>query len=163
MSNFNNPKLEYYLHGIFEFGVFTKGFNGIWETVSGILILISGKPIFAHLFSSLTRKELVEDPHDRFIDYIIWVMQNIPANAKKFAAIYILIHGILNIFLAIQLQRKRLWAYLITIGANIIFIIYQIHRISLYHSRILTLVTVWDLLFIILAWHEYKHQKNLNI
>ncbi len=144
MSN----RFERYWHTFFEFGVLIKGFNGVLETVGGVLILFLSKSAFGSLFSFLARGEL---------------LQNLPAGAKTFAAIYILLHGILNIFLAIQLYRNRLWAYLATISAMILFIFYQIYRINLHHSITLTVVTIFDLLFIALAWHEYQYQKRIIV
>lgn len=106
------------------------------------------------------RRELLEDPHDLLIDFLGRVFQNLSAEAKIFAAIYIIAHGLLNIFLAIQLYRNRLWAYLVTISAMIIFVSYQIYRIILYQSGLLLGVTLFDLLFIILTWHEYRYQNT---
>ncbi len=142
---FKDSKLERYLHGFFELGLFMKAFNGIWETIVGLLILISHGTIFSRLLTFLARGELLKDSQTRI-----------------FAITYILIHGILNIFLAFQLYRNRLWAYKITIASMIIFISYQIYRIYLRHSGFLTVLTIFDIVFVILTWHEYKHKKALN-
>ena len=32
MAKFKGSRFERYWHAIFEFGVFIKGFNGVWET-----------------------------------------------------------------------------------------------------------------------------------
>jgi len=140
---FKDSKLERYLHGFFELGLFMKAFNGIWETIVGILILISHGTVFNKLLGFLARGELLKD-------------------SRVFATTYILIHGILNIFLAFQLYRNRLWAYKITIASMIIFISYQIYRIYLRHSGFLTVLTIFDIIFVILTWHEYKHKKALS-
>ena len=153
-------KLEKYWHGLFELGIFIKGFNGIWETVSGFLFLFFSKNALTGFFFFLARGELLEDPNDRVVGYVANLLQNISNNAKVFAAIYILGHGVLNIFLAIQLYRNRLWAYLITIGLMIIFIGYQIYRINLHHSYPLIVLTVFDFLFVTLTWHEYRYQAS---
>jgi len=156
-----NSKIEYYYRQIFELGIFLKGINGIWETIAGLSILIVGKARFANLFSFLARREIIENPHDRIINLGAQLLQGVDS-AKTFVGLYFLIHGVVNIFLSIQLYRNRLWAYLVTIWVMVVFIAYQIHRISLYHSRFLMAVTVYDLLFTILTWHEYNYQKSLR-
>jgi len=150
-------------HELFEYGVFIKGLNGIWETVSGLLTLFLSKATFSKWFYLIARNELLEDPNDKFVNFLARALQNLSNNTKTFAALYILIHGLLNIFLAIQLYRDKHWAYPVTIGIMLIVALYQIQRISINHSLILTAITLLDLLFILLAWHEYKyHQEKLN-
>ncbi len=145
---------------LFKFGVLIKGFNGILETISGLLVLLLSKVTFSYWFYLISRNELLEDPNDRLINFLAQAFKNISSNTKMFAAIYILAHGLLNVFLAIQLFRKRLWAYLFTIGAVLIFMSYQVYRISVHHSVVLTAITIFDALFIILVWHEYKYHKK---
>jgi len=163
MPNLKDSKLIRYWHAFFELAVFIKGFNGIWETVSGFSVLFFSKAAFSKLFSFLFRNELLENPHDSFIDFMAQAMQNLSTGTKRFAAIYILLHGLLNIFLAIQLYRNKLWAYLVAINVIIVLIFYQIYRIALHHSLFLTVITIFDALFIILTWHEYQYQKTLTL
>ena len=128
---------EKYWHKFFEIGVFVKGFNGIWETLSGLLVL--------------------EDPSDHLINFLAGVLQNFSREAQTFAALYILIHGALNIFLAVQLYRGKKWAYLFVINVTTLFVLYQIYRIGIHHSLLLTILTIIDILFVVVAWHEYRH------
>lgn len=150
-------------HDLFEFGILIKGFNGAWETVSGLLVLFLSKATLSSWFSLLiVRNELLEDPHDKFINFLADALQNFSNNTKTFAALYILSHGLLNIFLVIHLRRDKHWAYLVTIGATVMFMLYQIYRISLHHSLILAVITIFDAFFIMLAWHEYKYHRDKN-
>ncbi len=151
---------EKYWHGFFELGIFIKGFNGIWEMISGITFLFFSKNALTRFFFLLARGELLEDPNDRVVGYIANLLQNISNDTKIFAAIYILGHGILNAFLAIQLYRNRLWAYPVTVGAMMIFIGYQIYRVVLHHSLTLLILTVLDALFVVLVLHEYRTQRD---
>lgn len=155
----NNSKFETVLYDIFEFGILIKFINGIWEILSGFFILFLSKETINKLFHLLASKELLEDPNDFFINFSSKLLGNLSHDTQIFIAVYILIHGFLNLFLAIQLYKDRIWAYLATITVMIIFIFYQIHRIILHHSTVLIIITVFDVLFIILTWHEYKRKK----
>lgn len=159
----NNSKFEIILYDIFEFGILIKFINGVWETISGFFILLSSKAVIERVFNFLASKELLEDPNDFLMNFLLKFLENLAHNTQIFIGVYILIHGFLNLFLAIQLYRDKLWAYLMTIGVMIVFILYQIHRIILHHSIVLIAITIFDILFVILAWHEYKRKKYLEV
>lgn len=152
-------RFENTLHQIFELGIAIKALNSIWELFSGFFILFAGRELLNRIFNFLAYRELLEDPNDFVLGVISPLLQNLSHGAQMFIAFYLLFHGILNLFLAIQLYRERIWAYLANISVTIIFIFYQIHRIYLFHSVLLTIITVFDVLFIILTWHEYKYKK----
>lgn len=147
-------------HELFEFGVFLKGFNGIWETISGAMFLFLSRGTITNWFFLATRNELIENPNDKVIIFFARVLQNSLSHTKVFAALYLLVHGLLNIFLAVQLYRDKHWAYLVMIWTIIIFIGYQIYRISIHHSIALIFFTIFDIFFVILAWHEYKYRRD---
>jgi uncharacterized membrane protein len=153
-------KVEYVLRKIFQVGIFTKALNGLWETTVGVLIIYLHPSRIQGVFNFLGERELFQHPRDGLIRYGMHALQT--HGTREFVAFYFLIHGIINLFLAIQLYRNRLWAYIATISISSIFIIYQFHRIDLYHSRLLMLVTIYDILFTLLTWHEYKHQKSIR-
>lgn len=163
ISKNNYPKFEKVLHDIFEFGIGLKFINGIWETISGFFILFLSKATLNNLFYFLAGKELLEDPHDLLTNFSLGFLQNLSHSTQVFIAVYILVHGFLNLFLAIQLYRDKIWAYLVTIFVMVIFIFYQIHRIILYHSVVLIVITIFDILFILLTWHEYNRKKHIKV
>ena len=152
-------KFENVLHQIFEFGILLKGFNGIWETVSGFFILFLNKETIGKILSFLASGEMLEDPRDFFINFVLRFLENLSHGTQVFIGVYILIHGLLNLFLAISLSRDKIWAYLVTISVMVILMFYQVHRIILHHSITLTIITLFDILFIILTWHEYNRKK----
>lgn len=161
MKEYLRVKIEYCLGIIFKVGVFTKAANGIWETFTGALIILLGPQRLGKFLAFLARRELFEHPRDGLMTFAMHALQS--HSTRKFVALYFLIHGIVNLFLAIQLYRERLWAYVATVIAMSAYIVYQIHRINLYHSRLLMLVTVYDALFIILTWHEYRYRKQAKL
>ncbi|MBI5406006.1 DUF2127 domain-containing protein [Candidatus Kaiserbacteria bacterium] len=152
-----------YWHRLFELGIFLKGVNGVWETLGGVLFLFLSRAAPGTSLLSVTSHELLEDPNDVFINFLVQIFQNVPSDARTFAAVYLLAHGILNIFLTIQLYRDRHWAYLVTIGFTLFFMTYQIYRIGIHHSLFLAAVTIFDAIFVVLAWHEYKHHRERKI
>jgi uncharacterized membrane protein len=151
---------EYYVHALFEAGVALKAFNGLWETVTGFLALMLPHPAILRGYLALTHSELVEDPHDRLADVVGKYFVNAPHGTRTFIGIYVLLHGLANLFLAYNLYRKRLWAYPATIVVLGLFLIYQFYRIALFHSVVLIVLTSIDMIFMGLLVHEYRHQRE---
>jgi len=158
MGESQRSGFEYYLHALFEAGVAIKAFNGLWETVSGFLALTLPHPMIMSGYFALTHGELLEDPHDWLVDVIARFLLNVPQGTRTFIGLYILFHGIANLFLAYNLYRQRLWAYPATLVVLASFLIYQFYRIALFHSLTLTALTFIDIIFLVLLVHEYKHQ-----
>lgn len=158
MSTQAEIKTERYWWRIFEFGILIKFLNGLWETAAGIAVIALGRDGVAKVFNAIGAwKSDMRPPH-----VLLTAGAQAVHGAATFVALYFLIHGLINIFLAVQLFRKRLWAYLFTMGVTVMFILYQFHRIDRFHSRFLMVLTIYDILFVLLTWHEYKYQKKLH-
>lgn len=147
-------------HELFEIGILIKGFNGIWELFAGIIILFLKPLAIGNFFINLTKKELTEDPKDFITVHLINSFQNLSFGTKEFAGLYILAHGILNLFLAVSLYKEKLWSYVVAIICMGSLIIYQIYRIGHTHSIVLSIITLVDILFLGVIWHEYRYQLN---
>ncbi|MBI5457024.1 DUF2127 domain-containing protein [Candidatus Kaiserbacteria bacterium] len=158
----SKQKIEYFLHGLFEAGVALRAFNGTWEIISGTLALLVPHEMIVHGFYALSHNELLEDPHDRFVDLVGGFLTSAPEGTRMFIALYILLHGVVNLFLAYELYRNKLWAYPTAAVFMALFMFYQIYRIYEYHSITLALITIIDVVFIALLLHEYRHRREAN-
>lgn len=155
----NNEKIEKEEHILFRLGVYAKGLNAFIELISGISLLFFSGAINT-MFVSLIKNELIDDPADSFINYIYQIFHSLSVGASTVLALFILAHGIVNLFLFISLLKEKLWAFPIAIGIVSTFILYQFYRYSHNHSGALLFVTLLDIAFVILAWLEYKHKKR---
>lgn len=144
------------IHKLFRFGIATKLINGTLELLGSIIFLTAGKQAYLNFLFHISRNELIEDPNDLVINYVVNFFQSLNLNTQQFASMYIFIHGFLNIFLGIQLYRNKLWAFPATILILILILSYQIYRITYSHSIVLTLITIWDSILIYIIFTEYK-------
>ncbi len=129
-------------HQLFEAGIALKGLNGVWQTIVGSLLLLhSQQPVRALQFAN--------NHLDNFSD-----------STRIFAGVYLLFHGVLNIFLVYNLYKNRLWAYPFAMIVVSIFTVYQVYRFLHTHSLVLLCLTAFDIAFLVLTWHEYQHQKK---
>ena len=159
MKNYLNEKTW---HELFEWGIFIKGIDGLIETIAGFSLLLVSKIALNNIFIFLAKGELVEDPKDFFVTYISAYLQHLSVDTKIFVALYILIHGLVKIFLAVMLYKEKLWVYPIAIWFEMLFIAYQTYRFIYNHSLLLAVFIIFDMLFLLIIWHEYRNKINLK-
>ncbi len=155
------PIQEKNIHKVFIISLILKGFNSLLELLGAFIFLFTGS-VTAFL-SFLIRGELIEDPNDFLATHLQNLLPYFSTHGQLYASFYLFSHGIIKIILVICLLRNKLWAYPATIVALSLFIIYQLYRLSYGFSFILILLTLFDILIIILTWHEYKMMKSKYI
>src|SRR3954463_8042626 len=133
-------------HVAFEIGVILKGLNGLLELIGGILLL--------RFPASAIRQFVVNISHNPAI------AGQLSPHAERFAALYLLSHGIVKGVLVYGLLRDKLWAFPWAIAVFTAFGAYQIYRYVVEPSGWLIALTVLDVLVILLTIAEWKRVKN---
>ena len=146
------------LHTLFVLSVLLKAFNGVLEMLLGAALLFTAS--ITSFIENLAYAELIEDPTDFFAGYIGHFLSSSLVHTQTFAAVYLLSHGVIKIFLVAALLRRKLWAYPAAITVFFLFIVYQLYRFSSTHSALLIVITVFDLIVIVLTWYEYQALKT---
>jgi len=146
------------LHELFQAGVALKAINSVWETIVGLLLL-THYPWVAHHMARTKSSQLLSDSEMAAFTYSH--LTNLSSDSTRiFVSSYLLFHGIMNAFLAYNLYKERLWAYPTTIVLLTLFFCYQLYRLTLTHSLLLLLVTLFDAAFIALTWIEWRRKKR---
>ena len=107
--------------------------------------------------------EIREDPHDFIANYILHTAQTFGGSSQSFAALYLLIHGVINALIVVALWREKLWAYPISFAALGAFIVYQLYLLTFGYSLWLIRFTILDIIIIFLVWHEYGVLKKRGV
>jgi uncharacterized membrane protein len=81
---------------------------------------------------------------------------------KLFGAVYLLAHGAVKVVLVVALLLNKLWAYPWMIVVLLLFIGYQLYRISLTPTAGLIALTVFDVVILVLTWREYRVQRRIR-
>lgn len=147
---------EKYWHDLFEAGVFIKACTGVIEIISGFLLLTIKAQTLGRVLGRYAQGE-IDDIQDFFLNYAYQYVRHLTVATKNFAGIWILGHGLINFFLVFGLWKKRPWAYLVAIGVLVSFVFYQIFRVIRHHSILLEVLTIIDILFAFVIWHEYNY------
>lgn len=148
------------LFAAFEVSLWLKGIFALSEAVAGVAAYIASPRTLLTSVLWVTKDEFAEDPHDLVANFLMHTVQHLSGSAQKFAALYLLGHGVLKLWLIAGLLRRRLWYYPVSIAIFALFIVYQIYRYTFTHSVWLLLITVMDLVIIVLTWHEYRYLSN---
>ena len=145
----------------FEVSIFAKGLDGIVELVGGLLLLLVTPAAINHFVGAVTQHELSEDPHDFIASRLLRLSSGLTGPALRFAAAYLLLHGLVKVVLVVALLRTKLWAYPWMIGFLVVFIVYQLYRIALTPTPWLIALTVFDAFVAWLTWREWRKQRQV--
>ena len=143
---------------VFKVSLYLKAADGVLECLGGILLLILSPERLNKLAQLVTQHELSTDPNDFIASHILKTGHNLSSGTLIFGALYLLSHGIVKVFLVVQVLRNRLWAYLALIAVTAGFIIYQLYRLTQKPSVGLVALTLFDILIIYLTQKEYRQR-----
>jgi len=144
------------IHQMFEVSVILKGAHALIECMGGLSLAFVSTGAIAALVMTLTQEELIEEPHDFVATHLLVLAQNFSVSSQHFYAFYLLSHGIVKIFLVIGLLANKLWSYPASLAVMSLFILYQLYRFFYTRSLGLIVLTVFDLIVMVLIWHEYR-------
>ncbi len=147
---------EHRIHQIFQISVLLKGAHALVECLGGLMLALVSTSTIVSLVNRLTQEELIEDPHDFIASHLMSMASNFTVSTQHFYAFYLLSHGLVKIALVAGLLGNKLWAYPASLVILSLFIAYQIYRFSYTHSAGLVVLTVFDLIVMVLIWHEYR-------
>ena len=133
------------------------------EILAGIPFFFITPKAIERFVVFLTAPELSEDPDDWIATTLTHAVQHFTADTALFAGAYLVIHGLIKIFLVAGLLRGKLWSYPISLWFLVVFIVYQCYRYANTHSIWLVVLTIVDLIVAFLIWHEYQSRKQLYV
>lgn len=145
---------------VFEWSLWFKAIFAVSEVAAGAATYFVPQRLFLTLVLWVTKDEFAEDPHDLVANFLLHAVQHLSVDAQNFAAIYLVGHGVIKLWLIVGLLRKRLWYFPVSVMVFGLFIGYQIYRFTFTHSVWLLLVTALDIVIIVLTWHEYRYLSD---
>lgn len=147
---------------IFFVSLILKGLFSVIEIIGGIATFFISQEFLIDFIQNMTQGELLEDPNDIIANRLYRWALNFSLSAKYFAAVYLLSHGIVKLWLIIGLLKRVLWYYPTALAVFGLFITYQVYRYSRTHSLLLIFITILDLVVIVLTWEEYRFLRKMK-
>lgn len=153
------PAEERRVHQVFILSLAIKAADAALEILAAVALAIFDVHALTHPILRLLTKHLVHHPEDRLAGWVMHAVEGFSIDAKTFAALYLATHGAVKLFLIVGLWRNQAWAYPVSLVAFAAFIVYQLHRFTFTHSILLIVLTVFDLVVMVLIWHEWRVRK----
>jgi uncharacterized membrane protein len=147
-------------YAAFLLGVWAKLGTGLLEIAASILLFLTGG--ISHLFLTLARHELGEDPGDFVANKTIEYLPYLSTSMQTFAAWYFLLHGVVHILVAAALLARRLWAFPLALTVHVGFVFYELYRYTHTHSFLLILLILFDIFVTFFIWREYTILREKN-
>ncbi|CNC59604.1 DUF2127 domain-containing protein [Yersinia intermedia] len=148
------------IHAVFELSLLLKAILAMMEIIAGILTYFVTPKFLLDILHRITQVEFIEDRGDMVANYLLHAAQNLSISSLHFAAFYLLIHGVVKLWVIIGLWRKKLGYYPAAITIFSLFIIYQLYRYTFTHSVLLILITALDAVVIALTLLEYRRLRH---
>lgn len=156
MLGLNKLLDEKKIHLVFDVTLWLKGAFAFSEILAGLAAYFVPQEFLIDLVYWVTTDEFGETKHDLVSNLLLQGVEHLSVGAKTFAAIYLLAHGVVKLWLIIGLLRQKLWYYPVSLIVFALFIVYQLYRYSYTQSIWLLFITAVDVVVIVLTWHEYR-------
>jgi uncharacterized membrane protein len=147
---------------VFRWGVVAKGVYGMGEVIVGVFLGFVSPALLQQWAMILTQQRLSQDPDDFLSLSLVHLTNGLTASTMTFAAVYLLVHGLVKIGLLVAVVTKRYRVYPFAIAILIAFIGYQSYELIVHYSLGLLVLTIFDVVIIGLTWREYRHRPVLG-
>lgn len=140
----------------FHISLILKGLDGLIEVLSGLALLVIRPHQIEHWANSIA------GPHPTsFVGtHLTHWANNLGKGSLLFGAIYLLSHGLVKIFVVVEVWRNRSWAYPLLLVVIGLFIAYQLYYLvfTKFTAGMVGL-TIFDFIVVGLTWVEYQRHK----
>ena len=96
------------LHLVFQVSLWAKAAFAASEVIGGIAAFFATRQILVDVASWVTRDEFAEDPHDLVANFLHHSAEKFSMGSQGFVAAYLLVHGVIKLWLILGLLRERL-------------------------------------------------------
>jgi uncharacterized membrane protein len=145
----------------FAIGLCLKAIDGLGEVVGGLWLLFLDPGRLQTWAGLVFAPELREDPHDFIATHVLQWAAHFNQGTVRFAAIYLLSHGVAKLVVIAEILRGRLWAYPGLIALTALFAGYQIYHMGVAGPTLgFVALTLFDGLIIVLTIGEYAKIRS---
>lgn len=144
----------------FLVAVAIKGFDGLIETLAGLAVAILGTHGIYDLVIQFTAPELDLHPASKTIHLLRHGASDLSHASSRFIVIWLLVHGILKLTLAIELLRGRSWIFPVAAIVLSAFVAFMTYKLFIHYSAWLLAFALFDLLTVVLVLNEWRSHRS---
>jgi uncharacterized membrane protein len=147
--------MEKYFPSLFRVVAFLKGIDAALETLGGVIILCVPAAYIAEFIVAITQYQLILNPNNLFAKLAQKTI-DVTTESHLWAGLFLLTHGSVKLLIVVGMVLNKLWAYRVGLVVFVGLVIYQTCDFFKTHSSGLLVLTVFDCVFILLAWRQYR-------
>ena len=151
------------LHQLFDISILLKSTLAFLETIGGISVFLVSSNFIFKFVNIISFGELTETPIDSVSQYLLNLTHSFSGGTKEFVALYLLLHGIINLIIITGLFKKKIFAYHTSFIVFVIFAFYEVYRYIFHPNIYLIVLVIFDSITVWLTWKEYERLKKQNI
>jgi len=146
---------------LFLVSMIIKAGAAIFEIGTGIFAFFLTTNEVLYVTQLLVQGKLAADPDNFLANYILDLgFSFMPGQTNWFLFLYLVGHGVINLFLVIALLHKKMWAYPLSLVIFGSFVAYEGWQVYFTHSPFLAAFTAFDLAVIWLIGKEYRYMRR---
>ena len=154
------PKASPIVEWAYRIFLFGQGLLGTIQFFGGMALALAPRGSIPKIVDWLVRNELAEDPTDPISSILFNWAAALGPSADGVYAIYLLGHGVLNIFVVTTLFFRVKWAYHFAITVLWGFVVFQLVEFAIQRDPLLLPLTIIDLVVIALVWLERRQTRE---
>jgi|SRR5579862_4513862 len=139
--------------------VAVKGIDGMIETVAGVVVAVLGTEGVYELVIRFTAPELDLHPASKTIHLLRRGASDLSHASSRFIVIWLLVHGILKLALAIELLRGRSWIFPVAAIVLSAFVAFMAYKLVIHYSAWLLAFALFDLVTVALVLNEWRSHR----
>ncbi|PZF56037.1 DUF2127 domain-containing protein [Curtobacterium sp. MCBD17_034] len=147
---------------VFLVGIALKGIDGAAELLLGLPLLFLRPAQISAVAHLLTARELAQDPHDLIAHLILHGAAALGADAALYAAVYLVVHGLVKVVVVIALVRGSERVHPWAIAALAAFLVAQLVEMVVHPSLGVGVLSAFDAAIIVLTWREWRQHRTLR-
>ncbi|GHE04198.1 membrane protein [Defluviimonas sp. 20V17] len=155
-------RLARWLHGSYLFGITMQAVIGATQLIAAIVLQVALHTDEITELAHWTSAMLASQRADPLAAALLRSVHDFTVHPHTFWSVYLFGHGLLNLGVAVALFARKRWAHPVSIVVLSLFIVYQMSDFFLTGAPVLILLSVFDLVVILLVWHEWLelHQRR---
>lgn len=150
-------------HRAYLVAIALKGFDGAVETMLGLAVAILGRQGLYDLLISIAAPELENHPGSHTSHLIRRGAEGLMHASHGFIIVYLLVHGLLKLGIAIGLFRETAnWIFPVGSAVLVGFIVYMSLHLAAHWSYWLLAFALFDCVTLALVLNEWSNQRKLH-
>jgi uncharacterized membrane protein len=143
--------------------VAAKGIDGLIETVAGVAVAMLGTRGIYDLVIQFTAPELDLHPASKSVHLLRHGASSLVHASSRFIVIWLLVHGLLKLALAIELLRNKSWIFPVAAAILSGFVAYMTYKLVNHYSPWLLAFALFDLITVVLVLNEWSVRRAVRV